>query len=191
MSYKILSLEPGLDLDFNKLYADTAINKCHELEKFVEKYQRGYTVCIAIALYICEKNKLYRQINNENNLDDQQMKNRYFEEHLPHLCSLNKRTISEYRIAGQFLYEHWDKIERHYNIKQDGLLKKAYLASVANKNGLKTEEIISNMFTLTKEQFKKYVYGEEIPARDVSAQPKSKFEGFVKAYERQRTFFGF
>jgi hypothetical protein len=44
---------------------------------------------------------------------------------------------------------------------------------------------------LTKEQFIRYAHGEDISLEELSAQPKSKFEGFVKEYERLRSFFEF
>jgi hypothetical protein len=144
---------------------------------------------VALALYVCEHNGLYRQAYSEGTLSDQEMKRRYFEERLPEVCSLDRRTISEYRIAGKFVYEHREEIEKQGEVFQDGLVKKFYFASFAIKRGCPTEEIIKNVFTLTKAQFIKYVHGQDIPAAKMSARPKSKFEGFVKAYEYQRRFF--
>jgi hypothetical protein len=134
-------------------------------------------------------NGLYRQAYSKDILSDQEMKRRYFEERLPKVCSLDRRTISEYRIAGKFVYEHREELEKQGDVFQHGLVKKAYLASFAVKRGYPAEEIIRNVFALPKAQFIKYAHGQEISAAKMSAQPKSKFEGFVKAYEYQRRFF--
>jgi hypothetical protein len=185
------SLEGGLDLDFTLLRDADHINKIEELERLVEQYRIISPIYIAITFYICEEKALYKQAYPEKPLGDSELKEKYFTERLPKICSLDRRTISEYRIAGKFIYHNKEAIEQQGDLYQDGLLKKVYLASLAVDHGRPVEECIANIFILTREQFNRYAHGEDIHQDELSARPKSKFEGFVKEYERLRLFFDF
>jgi hypothetical protein len=178
-----------LDLNFSGLYdSDFDINCIEELESLLSN-QKVSNLHIAYALYLCEKKKLYLKAYPEARMSEIEFKKKYFNERIPILLSLDRRTISDYRIVGKFIDDHY-KLLMLYNREffEGNLLKKLLIAANAVKKGFDIQEIVLNLFTMTKRQFELFAQGQE---DNLSAQPKSKLERYVEVHERQRAFFRF
>jgi hypothetical protein len=182
--------ESHFDLDFCALCNSTTWgtdDQIEVLESFLIRYKKVNKLHIAFALYLCEKNKLYHQAYPDSRLSECELKKKYFNKRIPELCSLDRRTISDYRKAGKFIDLYYVfLIQYNEDFFKLDLLKKILLAKTAIKNGFDIQEVIANMLALTKRQFEQYVKGQII---DLSAQPKSKLERYIEVYERQQLFF--
>jgi hypothetical protein len=194
MSEFFCSSNPCLDFSFQGFYDsfspfDDEFDCLEKFENLLLEFKRISKLRVAYAIYLCEKKELYLQAYPDSKFGKIYLRGMYLNDRIPELLSLDRRTISDYRIVGKFIEENMETLLLYdKNFFEQNLLKNFLMAAIAVKRGFDVMEVILNLFTLKKENFALFVKGKEF---NLSAQPKSKIERYIDVYERQRVFFGF
>ena len=188
MPKEYLSLHQLLDLDFNPLRDSNEADKIGILERLLEKYKMS-KIHTALAIYICEKDKIYLQAYPGDSSSPTALRRKYFKERFSRIMpSLKKQTISDYRRAGKAAYNHAIGLDAAgVDIFEEDIIKKLLLLPMALQTYASADtEVYRNFAKMNKQAFEPYEHGKG------SAQLNSKtaLERYVEVFDEQRTFFG-